>query len=211
MARATFSARALEITTMPLREALNAVSFYGDGGIVIFSVSGTISLGSTLPEVNRRITIDGSGQAVVLNGNDSVLIMQLYSRFFDGYYITVNLNALTFAHGTTGIRASFADFNVSNCTFDSNNAGVSAYGGGIYSTNQGVPANISNSTFYNGSSAGGSGINANNLVVTNCTFYGNNATFAGNPGALFVTGGATIRNCIFAHSPNGKNCSGGKH
>jgi CSLREA domain-containing protein len=42
---------------------------------ITFSVSGTITLGSTLPAINDDVTIDGGGQSITVSGNNSVRVM----------------------------------------------------------------------------------------------------------------------------------------
>ena len=99
-------------------------------------------------------TIDGSGQTVTISGNHAVRVFTVNSG------VTLNLNALTVANGSTatgdggGIHNS-GTLTVSNSTFSGN--GASSYGGGIY--NCGSALNVSNSTFAgNSANYGGGGI-----------------------------------------------------
>ncbi|HEV8619276.1 MAG TPA: CSLREA domain-containing protein, partial [Candidatus Udaeobacter sp.] len=60
---------------------------------ITFSVSGTITLGSTLPAINDDLTIDGGGQSITISGNNSVRVMQVNSGK------TLTLHNLTIANG----------------------------------------------------------------------------------------------------------------
>src|SRR5580658_9284814 len=44
---------------------------------VNFSVSGTITLGSTLPQIANSLTIDGTGRSITISGNNIVQVMQV--------------------------------------------------------------------------------------------------------------------------------------
>jgi hypothetical protein len=52
-----------------LRAALTA---HASGDTINFSVSGTITIHSELPGPTDTLTIDGSGQSVILSGNASI-------------------------------------------------------------------------------------------------------------------------------------------
>src|ERR1700733_15258318 len=123
-----------------------------------FSVSGTLTLGSTLPAIQNILTIDGSGQTVTVDGAN------LYGIFVVNSGATLDLNNLTIAHGTNlnipgvvnGIGAIFntGALAISNCTFSGNSANANS-GGGIYNY-LGGSLSVSNSTF-SGNSAHGDG------------------------------------------------------
>lgn len=168
-----------------LREAINAANAYGDGATITFSLSGTILLGSGLPQINRTMTIDGSGRSVVISGNDSVNIFLIFNNFK-----TLNLNALTIAHAQNnnfgGLFLRYASANITNCTFNDNYNTGSA-GGAIWG-NEASSLVIVNSTFYNNKATFGAGIHVagvpngapSYLFVYNCTFFNNQVT-AGGP------------------------------
>ena len=146
-----------------LREAItnvrnNAQTFTdcaGGGGAntITFSVSGTITLGSTLPLINTTMTIDGSGQTITISGNNFAQVMVVDSGN------TLTLLNLVIANGriTGGNGGGINNggtLNVTNCTFSGNNAkpstgGIGGNGGGIYN---GGTLNVTNSTFSGNSS-----------------------------------------------------------
>ena len=96
---------------------------------ITFSVDGTITLGSTLPEITSEMTIDGAGHTVTVSGDNAYRVMVVNTSG------TLNLNALTIVDG-------YAD-------------GVDVYGGGFL--NDGGTLNVSNSTFTNNHVTSGGG------------------------------------------------------
>ncbi len=73
-----------------LREAINNANsdsntaggdcVTGSGADTItFSVSGTITLGSTLPNITTPVAINGTGQTVVISGNNTVRVLYVES------------------------------------------------------------------------------------------------------------------------------------
>jgi uncharacterized repeat protein (TIGR01451 family)/CSLREA domain-containing protein len=167
-----------------LREAIQAANTdsavnecpAGDGADTIdFSVSGTITLGSTLPAIvsGSTITIDG-GQSITVSGNNAVRVM------FVNNGATLHLQYLTVANGNSGgadgggiANVAGGTLTVSHSTFSNNHA--NSAGGGI--VNFGT-ATITSSTFV-GNSVGGAGggiyNNTGTATVTNSTFSGNSA------------------------------------
>lgn len=222
-----------------LREAIRAGNAYGSAATITFSVSGTITLGSTLPAISNAsgLTVDGAGQGISVSGNNSVQVMVV-----NGGATLTMLNLIiangSGGHGDGGGFYNSGTLNVINSTL----SGHSAYhGGGI--ENVGT-LTVTNSTFFQNSAAfNGGGIEneANKTVtVTNCTFSSNgavdgngggiynsgrlnvaNSTFSGNSavashspgspgGGIYNNGGsATLLNTIIANSPSGGNCAGG--
>jgi CSLREA domain-containing protein len=201
-----------------LREAIinandNAQTFpecaAGTGANAItFSISGTITLGSTLPAITDDVTIDGGAQSITVSGNNSVRVMIVNSGK------TLTLLKLTIANGLStgaaggGIYDDGGTVNVINSTFSGNSA--SGDGGGIL--NNGGTVSVTNSTFSgNSSSTGavGGGIsneNGGTVNVTNSTFSGNSAGHQG--GGIFNFGGiANVANSTF--SGNSVSNSGG--
>jgi hypothetical protein len=170
---------------------------------VNFSVSGTITLLSALPEITNTspgsLTIDGSGQAITVDGASTFQIFDVNAG------ATLNLQFLTLAHGFVlgneeGEGAGGAIFNeggtltVTNCTFSDNQSTGSAVGG----SGSGLPGQ------------GGAIWSDGTLTVTNCTFSGNGATGGagvttgvgggdGDGGAIYNDGGGlTVTNSTFA-------------
>ena len=167
---------------------------------IIFTVTGTITLGGTLPDIANTLTIDGTGQTVTVSGNNDYVVLIVDSS------ATLTLNDLTIADGSAEGTGEEGDgggvtnngtLTVTNCTFSDNSVSID-FGGGIY--NKG-PLNVTNSTF-SGNSApirGGAIDNENSLTVTNCTFSGNSATGSfGEGGAIYNDGTLTVNNSTFS-------------
>jgi CSLREA domain-containing protein len=175
---------------------------------ITFSVSGTITLGSTLPAITDDVTIDGDGQSITVSGNNTVRVMVVNTGK------TLTLHNLAIANGLSpgaaagGIFNDGGTVNVTNSTFSGNSA--SGDGGGIL--NNGGTVSVTNSTFSgNSSSTGavGGGIsneNGGTVNVTNSTFSGNSAGHQG--GGIFNFGGiVNVANSTF--SGNSVSNSGG--
>jgi len=197
-----------------------------------FNVSGTITLGSSLPTIANTspgsLTIDGSGHAITLDG------ASLYTIFFVNSGATLSLNLMTLTDGFVSMGFGGGIYNqgtlnVSNSTFSDNSASK-GFGGAIF--NQGT-LNVTNSTF-SGNSApqgfGGAISSQGTLTITNSTFSGNlallgfggaiesietlyvtNSTFSGNQasvsGGIYNEGTANLKGTILASS-TGDNCGG---
>ena len=172
-----------------LREAIVAANFDMDfhdctassyvADRIVFSVSGTITLGSTLPTITAAggaLTINGSGQTITISGNNLVRVLQVDSS------ASLTVQNLTIANGSFAV------------------------GGGIF--NNGTLA-ITNSTFSGNSASGGSGggiVNADTLTITNSTFSGNNAVAGGG---IVNTGTLTITNSAFSGNSASSSVGGG--
>ncbi len=232
-----------------LREAINNADAKSDttGGdcaagtgndTIVFSVSGTIPLGSGLPAIKNNLTIDGSGQTVTVDGGG------LSGVFVVNSTATVELANLTIAHGNAryggGVENSDGTLTVTNVTFNANSA---LWGGAIFnnifgtltvtgSTFSGNQAQSSAGAIYNAGSSGtqtitNSTFTANSaqddggaifgdvfsiLTVTNATFSDNTAQSHG--GNIFSNTGPphggplTVTNSILAYGHPGGNCSG---
>jgi CSLREA domain-containing protein len=206
-----------------LRKAINNANAGSDvssgdciiGGEIVFSVSGKISLTSTLPAITGPVTIDGSGQTISIDGGGSNQVLQVS---VDG---SLNLETLTISNGssatTGGGVANEGTLSCNDVTFSGNTA--SAQGGAIF--NNGATLNVTNCTFSNNSQTtaavgddGGAAIYTNNgtTTITGSTFNGGDA--ASNGGAIyadnFVSGHPTtlnITNSTF--SGNTATSSGG--
>ena len=74
-----------------LRQAILDANATAGADVITFSISGTITLGSTLPTINDDLTIDGTGQNVTVSGNDALQVMWVTSGK------KLNLSALTIA------------------------------------------------------------------------------------------------------------------
>jgi hypothetical protein len=193
---------------------------------VNFSVSGTITLGSTLPQIANSLTIDGTGQSITISGNNIVQVMQVKTgatlklqnlTIADGDSVDFaggiqNVGTLTVTNSTFSNNNSVFDaggidnvgtLTVTNSTFSNNSANIDAGGlvGGIF--NNGGTLTVTNSTFYANSGAAGGGIlNGGTLTVTNSTFSNNFFAAIDN----FST--ANLKGTILAASNGSPNCAG---
>jgi predicted outer membrane repeat protein len=156
------------------------------GGTVTFACSGTITTYETIT-ISTDTTIDGSGQAVTITGNNLVRV------FVVDPGVTLNLNAMTVANGAAGSFdvgggvLNLGVLNVTNSTFYGNSAGV---GGGIY--NHGAMT-LSNSLLFGNSAnnGGGGGIRSNGtLTVSGSTLAANRADHG--LGGAIESGFATV-------------------
>ena len=170
---------------------------------ITFSVDGTITLGSTLPEITSEMTIDGAGQFVTVSGGNAYRVMVVNASG------ALNLNALTIADGFSGSEQgggilNYGTLTVSNSTFSGNSS--EADGGAI--SNRSTLLIVNNSTFF-GNSAGASGGGIYGFAsanVSNSTFSDNSASYGGAGIATYST--ITLRNTIVANSLSGSDCIG---
>jgi CSLREA domain-containing protein len=157
---------------------------------ITFRISGTITLGSPLPDIvsGSKITLNGDGQSVIVSGGNVVQVM----RVNEG--ARLHLKNLTVADGFTSFGKQGAGIlnegtlTVSHSTFSGNNA-IIGYGGGIFNSgNLTVSYSIfsGNSAYFGGSITNeGDGI----LTVSDSTFSGNESFFGSinNLGTLTVS------------------------
>ena len=153
-----------------------------DRDTITFACSGTITLTSMLT-IKRKgqtagtLTLDGSGESVILDGNNIVRVL-----WIDGMHLI--LKGLTLANGKTdesggGLFVSqSSEVTIDNCTFSGNEA---HHGGGLF--NDGGKVTMTNSTIAgNTASAWGGGFYNNfggEATISFCTFVNNTATVAG--------------------------------
>jgi len=175
---------------------------YAHGTSALVQKGGTITLGSPLPTIVNTspgsLTIDGSGQAITVDG------ASLYQIFNVNFGATLNLKFLTLAHGVVvaneqGVGEGGAIINnggtltVANCTFLDNQATGSAASG----SGTGLPGR------------GGAIWDVGPLTITDSTFSGNQATGGagasagvgggvGEGGAIFNDGDMTVSDSTFS-------------
>ena len=198
-----------------LREAIDSANNAGNGDCgadstvddtITFSVSGTITLGSQLPDIAAagKLAIDGAGQSIVISGSGSVRVFQVLIG------ADLTLKNLTIIKGKSdlggAIRNNFgATLTIINSTLPENTAtGTPGQGGAI--ANGGGRVTIINSTLSNNSAAtdGGAIVHSfGTLTITNSTLWGNSAS---SGGGIANTDAMTIKNSIVANSSGG-NCS----
>jgi CSLREA domain-containing protein len=224
-----------DLSYCSLREAITAANSNAGADTITFSVSGTITLTSSLPPISDTLSIDSSGQNITISGANAYQVMYVNNG------ATLTLNALTVADGYSsygGGLDNHGSLTVTNSTFSDNSA---VYGSGLNNENSGT-AVISNTTFSAnhlvwpcpcpGGGNGGGIHNSGMLAVTNSTFANNgnsgggavgggvynvglftvtNSTFSGNTapfgGGIVNYGTATVQNTIMANS-FGNNCDG---
>ena len=180
---------------------------------IVFSVSGTITLGSDgiLKIQNILLTIDGSGHRITVSGDDK------YPVFYKSLG-ALTLNDLTITHGLGDFSAGYGGavgndgdtLTVTNCTISHNSTRPSALieGAGIF--NISGTAIVTNSTFADnnaptGYGFGGAIYNSGDMTVTNSTFSDNYAASAG--GGIFNEGTLTVTDSSFSY--NGAYGQGG--
>ena len=184
-----------------LRQAIIDANGNGEADTINFSVSGTITLSLTLLDIaGNGLTIDGTGQTVTVDGNNSVGVFRV------GSGRSLTLNNLTIANGRSGAGGGIINsgtLDITNCAFFGNSA--TDKGGGIYTS--GATVTITNSTFSGNSANWGGGIfnTSGTVTITNSTFSGNSATSSGG-GIYHSSDTTTLRNTIVANSISGGNC-----
>jgi CSLREA domain-containing protein len=220
------------ITAANTDTAVNGCAAGSGADTITFSLSGTITLGTTLPAIvsGSTIAVDGTGQSVTVSGNNLVRVL--------GNVGVLQLKNLSVANGFSGrFEGGGGILNegtlvVDNCTFYGNNTAI--VGGAVL--NQGAATlSVNNSTFSgNHASGNGGAIEAigtlSNISVTNSTFSGNttdsfggaisnlgalsliNSTFSGNSGLQGVGGiqnfgTLNLANTILAKDTPGGDCS----
>ena len=185
-----------------LRWAIDQANTTPGNDTITFTVSGTITLLTTLPPIaaSTGLTIDGTGQVITVSGNNSVQVMSVSS----GAQLT--LEHLTVINGRAGGGGGI--FNngtliVSNSTFSGNSA-YDYNGGGIYSFGTLI---VSNSTFSNNSAYdyGGGIYSYGSFIVSNSTFSSNSSGYYG--GGIYSYGAINVSNSSF--SGNGTDHHGG--
>lgn len=214
-------------TSGTLRFCINAANTAGGTNTITFGVTGTITLTSSLPNINNNLTIDGPGPSLLtISGNNSVRVVSINDGFtvtiqdltmangravnlqggaIDSNNDTVTLANCVFDHNFAtfdggAVRNNAGNMTVTGCTFSNNTAAEpSGQGGGL--KQNGASMTVINTTFINNSADAGGGFHvgsgSTNTLLTNCTFYGNTATFGG---AVEARASATFQNCTFTRN-----------
>jgi CSLREA domain-containing protein len=204
-----------------LREAINNANAASDtsGGdcaagtgtdTINFSVSGKITLISTLPAIanssSGSLTIDGTGQTITIDGDDSFQVLQVNSG------ATLSLNSLTIANGNQGAGDGGAIYNggtsltITNCTFSGNssNDDGGTFGGAIFSSGGSV-LTVDRSVFSsNSAGANGSGgaiaVLTGPISITNSVFSDNQASIGGGIFQVDAENTLTVGNSTFSNN-----------
>lgn len=162
-----------------------------------FALDGTIALAlGALPPIQNTLTIDGTGHAITISGDNSASIFTINST------ATVVLNELTIQKGVDPVTVN-GTLTISNSTFADN----SATDDGAAVLNEGGsfdPAStltITNSNFLSNDAPGSGGAISNErgtLFVSNSSFVGN----IGNEGGAIANffGVVSVTNSTFANN-----------
>jgi hypothetical protein len=188
-----------------LREAIDAANGTVGVDTITFTVSGTIVLGSTLPNITDAdgLTIDGTGQSIIVSGNKAVRVMRVDAEAM------LNLQNLTVADGNShedrdgGGILNIGTLTVRHSTISGNNAQFGD-GGGIF--NSGTltvsDSTVSGNGIYPGGTLGAGIFNTGILTVTNSSVSGNSTSVGG--GGIFNTGTVTVTGCTFSGNDSGR-------
>jgi CSLREA domain-containing protein len=146
--------------------------------VIDFSFGGTITLGSELPAVQNKLTIDGAS-AITIDGASAARIMETSGA------ATLTLLNVTLAHGSAsgdggGVLNTGGTLKVNNVTFSNNSATGS--GGGVYSP--GGSLLVIDSTFDQNSAVSGGGLSGINVTISGTSFTNNHASQYG--GGLYT-------------------------
>jgi hypothetical protein len=205
------------ITAANTRKVTHGCKAGSGNDLIEFSVTGTVTLNSTLPTVtDHLLTIDAPYPTrITISGDNNVQVMRVAAG------ARLNLQRLTVSEGfnvcCTGTEKGGGIDNdgtltLYNTAFTGNMAG--AYGGAIYN---GGTLSVTNSTFIANGNMYGAGIfNAGKLTVTNSGFQNNASGESGaglcnnGPGlgdGIAGTGTAIVSKSVF--SSNTANCGDG--
>jgi hypothetical protein len=199
-------------TTGDLRYCMTQANAAGGADTINFSVTGTITLTSALPNISDSLTINGPGvDLLTVSGNNTVRL------FTTSSVASATFSNLTIADGTAPSGSSFGGgiyhrgsgtVSITNCVVRNCSAG---FGGGIYNEFTGT-INITNSTVRNNSatiSSGGGLFNnvGGTINATGSTFH-NNSVGSGHSGGGISnnSNGASrlnITNCTFSNNSAG--------
>jgi len=177
-----------------LREAITNANTAGGTNNIQFNagVTGTITLGSTLPAIvsGETLTITGptTSPGIAISGGNAVQLMVVNAG------ATLNLQFLTMEDGSATLGSTFGP------------AGGAIYNNGTLTvTNSTLSGNQVTNVSGFGSGIGGAIYNNGTLTVTDSTFSGNQATGGtGTPGgdglggAIFNVGTLTVTNSTFS-------------
>jgi CSLREA domain-containing protein len=167
---------------------------------IIISVTGTITLGSALPDITQDLNIGGPGSEVL-----TISGAGLYRPLKVNSGVQVNLVGVTIANGFTASGGGGGIYNAGALTVTQsvifNNQASTVHGGGIYNFAGRVTLNTS-SVYSNATTLNGGGVNNDfngALTVTNSQIFSNTAGgFAGgfftNQGTVYLTGSSIYNN-----------------
>jgi len=198
-----------------LREA---VLYASPGDTIDFSVnlSGTIELDGDPLTIDKNLTIDGPGAAILaISGNTTSPSKKsrIFHVFSETNDLDVIISGLSITNGDAsnlsggGVYNEGENLTILNCILDNNSA---TEGGGIYNSGN---LTIGYTTISNNTSTGGSGggiYNAGILDLNNSTIAGNSAV-SGAGGGAYNEGAMTVDNSTFFdnHADSNRYWGGG--
>ena len=180
---------------------------------ILFNVSGTVVLSSTLPAIannltisaptNLAVTIDGNslGSVLVVNSSETVTLSGLTitggnapsgtggGGILNGGTLTVN-GCTVFGNASAAKGAGIFNnyvLTINSSTITSNAAATG--GGGVF--NNGGITTINNSTVTTNSGTNGAGLNSSGTVIVSNSIFSNNVSTggAGGGGAFYINSG----------------------
>ncbi|HSA99886.1 MAG TPA: choice-of-anchor Q domain-containing protein, partial [Anaerolineales bacterium] len=178
-----------------LREAITTAL---DGTTINFNVSGTITLGSALPAIDKMLSLDGSGQSITVDGADSYHIFEVSDTG------DLRLNRLTITNGNAVWGGGISNSGVLTLRNSTVSGNSSTYGGGI--TNFGVltvlDSTISGNTAVNDGGGiyndGGTYLGGGIVTLTNTEISNNTSPYGGGiytrQGMVAITNGTFSNN-----------------
>ncbi|MFA7672623.1 MAG: InlB B-repeat-containing protein [Clostridia bacterium] len=171
----------------------HAVSSAPAGATINFQngLSGTIILGSSLPNISRDLTIDATGANIIISGNDLYRVFYIDSG-------AVSIRNLTIAHGKAAGGNGATNWNGEN--------GGNAYGGGLCVA--GGTVNLINISFSYNSAIGGQGGNGNTDGAYSSGQYGGRGGDAFGGAVYMSAGNLNISGSMFDHN-NASSGNGG--
>ena len=127
-----------------------------DADTITFAVSGTITLSAPLPDINSPITIDGTGQSIIIDGASQYGAFKVTKN---GDLTLNNLVIQNCSRSSGGAIESAGKVSVHNTKF-LNNAATTASGGAIATNDINAEDTITNSVFSGNTAAqSGGGVN----------------------------------------------------
>jgi hypothetical protein len=161
-------------------------------------LSGTITLGSTLPAVFVPLTISGPGAGqITVDGNHAYRVFDLDPSLGDD----ISISGLTIANGSTtglgaGIRTKYADLTLSDAVISGNDAqgqggGVAAYDGGSLTIER---STISDNTADRGAGVYTTSGSGTVTTIRSSTVSGNSAASYGAGVYFDYSSAATLEN-----------------
>jgi CSLREA domain-containing protein len=191
----------------------------GSGADTInFTATGTIVLGSALPNISTSMTISGPGVSqLTVSGNTSVRVFNVTAASPN----VVTFSTLTIADGVDTFNDPFgagiknggtATVNVTNARLSGNNTASDGGSGGGISNNSTGTINVTNSTLdhNNATAHTGGGIyndNAGTINVINSTFDTNSG--GGGGGIASTVGTVNVTNSTFSGNSAPNSLGGG--